>query len=419
MQLLQFTGYSGEAMQIIEHAQPYGFDSFPLPPGGSSGSGGGDSGGGDAGGSSGGAGGLGGFLGVAAEHFTTMINSGRSHGVTMSVADSRYRLLMKVAGEVAKYDDQTHQSHITRAGHVRSIPNAKHHRHQVMKQSDSVTPGPMGFGQTPWAYDVQNGNQVRNSHSYRHHDANLTVKQHPTEHSKHIITGDAIPPDGQGKSNIKHKVQLHVQNGHTLAVFGQNDSNYRHSTIHDDKNGITSNTMLSRALTATKSISHSAGTTHSISAQQTISQTAGTTHTVSGQSIVHDGPTNLNGNTTIEQDLNVSQNIQTASLGLTSDKRLKTKPRPFENALELALKVPVYRYNQHHGKVHKGKIKRSRKSVSTFGVIAQDLLAILPELVGGKEILTVQETKLGLLALAALQKMHCEMRRENAELRAH
>ncbi|MGH7224457.1 MAG: hypothetical protein ACRELF_14620, partial [Gemmataceae bacterium] len=45
-----------------------------------------------------------GALGTAAEHFTSQINSGRSHGVTSAVADRRVRLFNKQPGEVAMYD---------------------------------------------------------------------------------------------------------------------------------------------------------------------------------------------------------------------------------------------------------------------------------------------------------------------------
>lgn len=85
MQALQIRLLSGEAKDGVEHFEPYGFTSHPLS---------------------------------GAEHVTLFFGGDRSHGVTIVVADRRYRLNGLAGGEVALHDDLGHQVHLTRAGIV-------------------------------------------------------------------------------------------------------------------------------------------------------------------------------------------------------------------------------------------------------------------------------------------------------------
>jgi len=81
MQMLQLRLLSGEAKDGIEHFEPYGFTSNPQP---------------------------------GAEALTLFFGGDRSHGVTVIVADRRYRLTGLVKGEMAIHDDQGQKVHLKR-----------------------------------------------------------------------------------------------------------------------------------------------------------------------------------------------------------------------------------------------------------------------------------------------------------------
>jgi Bacteriophage Mu Gp45 spike protein/Chaperone of endosialidase len=388
MQELQFTGYSGEAQQIIEHAQPYGFDSVPLPPNGSDGSSGsGETTGGSIGGSNN-------FLGVAAEHFSTMVNSGRSHGVTMHVPDRRFRLFKKQPGEVAMYDHlgqwiyfRTMQQSGSGSGGSGSgggssgsmqgqlfhkVPNGFQHFVQVDQQSQqgsSGGSGGSGGGSSGGTTYGQDATQIPQPYAYHSIDKNSRTVSHP-QLVQHQVTS------GNGGSNAQAQ----------------------HSIVIKSGTGVTTTT------------------------QNAILETAQQTITNKAQTITHNGKTNLNGDTTIENNLQVSQNISTGSMGMASDRRIKSRFSLFENALTLAMQLSVCRFNVHHSSFRKGKLRVWRKGMrKSIGAIAQDVRRVFPEIVRGdedKEVLTVEESKFGLIAIAALQEFVLEARRENAELRA-
>ncbi|MCK9389759.1 MAG: phage baseplate assembly protein V [Sulfuritalea sp.] len=73
MQTLQIKLLSGEAKDDIEHIEPYGFTAHPK---------------------------------AGAEHVTLFLAGDRSHGITIVVADRRYRLTGLAEGEVAMYTDE-------------------------------------------------------------------------------------------------------------------------------------------------------------------------------------------------------------------------------------------------------------------------------------------------------------------------
>lgn len=85
MQTLQIKLLSGEAKDGIEHFEPYGYTSHPK---------------------------------AGAEHVTLFMGGDRSHGITIVVADRRYRLAGLAEGEVALHDDQGQKVHLTRSGIV-------------------------------------------------------------------------------------------------------------------------------------------------------------------------------------------------------------------------------------------------------------------------------------------------------------
>ncbi|HSH72337.1 MAG TPA: phage baseplate assembly protein [Methylophilaceae bacterium] len=89
MQALQLTLRGGEAKDGIEHFEAYGLTSCPHP---------------------------------GAEGITLFFNGDRSHGVTVVVADRRYRLQGLQTGEVALYDDLGQKVHLKREGILIDTP---------------------------------------------------------------------------------------------------------------------------------------------------------------------------------------------------------------------------------------------------------------------------------------------------------
>jgi phage baseplate assembly protein V len=85
MQTLQIKLLSGEVQDDVEHIEPYGFTAHPH---------------------------------AGAEHVTLFFGGNRSHGVTIMVADRRYRLQGLAEGEVALSDDLGQKIHLTRNGIV-------------------------------------------------------------------------------------------------------------------------------------------------------------------------------------------------------------------------------------------------------------------------------------------------------------
>lgn len=85
MRTLQIRMMAGETKDNVEHFEPYGFTSEPLP---------------------------------GAEHISAFFDGDRSHGITLVVADRRFRLRGLDAGEVAIFDDQGQRVHLTRTGIV-------------------------------------------------------------------------------------------------------------------------------------------------------------------------------------------------------------------------------------------------------------------------------------------------------------
>lgn len=85
MQALQVRLLADETLDGIEHFEPYGFTSRPLP---------------------------------GAEVLTLSVDGDRSHTIVIVAADRRYRMQAFEEGEVALYDDQGQSVHLTREGIV-------------------------------------------------------------------------------------------------------------------------------------------------------------------------------------------------------------------------------------------------------------------------------------------------------------
>lgn len=85
MQSLQLGLLAGERKDNVEHFEPFGFTSRPLP---------------------------------GAEHVTVFLDGDRSHGITLVVADRRYRLQGLEDGEAALHDAFGNKIHLKADGTV-------------------------------------------------------------------------------------------------------------------------------------------------------------------------------------------------------------------------------------------------------------------------------------------------------------
>lgn len=92
MQTLQLRLMADEAKDNVEHFEPFGFTSKPL---------------------------------AGAEHLTLFLDGDRSHGVTVVVADRRYRLTTLADGEVALHDAYGNKVHLKADGTLDVIAAAK------------------------------------------------------------------------------------------------------------------------------------------------------------------------------------------------------------------------------------------------------------------------------------------------------
>ena len=98
----------------VEHIQPYGLTSVPLPPSAD---------------------------GTGAEVVVYFIGGSRSGGVALQVGDRRYRLTGLEDGEVALYDDLGQMVHLTRTGIVIKAPLAEIGTGAVLTAANGVVTG--------------------------------------------------------------------------------------------------------------------------------------------------------------------------------------------------------------------------------------------------------------------------------------
>lgn len=92
MQSLQLRLMADETKDNVEHFEPFGFTSRPLP---------------------------------GAEHVTVFMDGDRSHGITVVVADRRYRLTGLQDGEAALHDAYGNKAHFKRDGTLDVVASAK------------------------------------------------------------------------------------------------------------------------------------------------------------------------------------------------------------------------------------------------------------------------------------------------------
>lgn len=92
MQTLQLRLMEGETKDGVEHFEPFGFTSKPLP---------------------------------GAEHVTVFVDGDRSHGITIVVADRRFRLQGLAEGEAALHDAFGNKIHLQADGTLAIVASAK------------------------------------------------------------------------------------------------------------------------------------------------------------------------------------------------------------------------------------------------------------------------------------------------------
>ncbi|MDO9235953.1 MAG: phage baseplate assembly protein V [Aquabacterium sp.] len=92
MQTLQLRLMAGEQKDDVEHFEPFGFTSRPLP---------------------------------GAEHVSLFFDGDRSHGVTLVVADRRYRLTGLAEGEAALHDAFGNKAHFKQDGTLDVVASTK------------------------------------------------------------------------------------------------------------------------------------------------------------------------------------------------------------------------------------------------------------------------------------------------------
>ena len=193
MQEVDIDGVFGERMTGIERMQPYGFSSniqpdqseSSSPTGASPGLGSGSTRKGQ---------------GHAAEGVVVFVNGDRSHPIVIQVDDRRYRIKGLQSGELALYDDQQQQVHITRNGIMASVPHDKSINWRVMPQQQQSKDGdadqPQSDGQDPQA--------TKQPYAWHSLDKNGYTINHPGQIVHNIV-------DDQG--NVKYSMTLNNSGG--------------------------------------------------------------------------------------------------------------------------------------------------------------------------------------------------------------
>lgn len=353
MQIIGFGLYSQEQQSQIEHAEPYGYSSYAnIQQGGGAGGGGGSSG----------------SLGDQAgpEHFTSEINSGRSHGVAMHVPDRRYRLKNKQPGEVSVYDWQGQWFYL-RAGSSSGssgsgggggssgsqqggqmfgkVPNSFSIKFQIDKDQQQGGSSSGSGGSSGGSQQLgQDASQIPEAYAYHQIDKNSRTVQHP--------------------QLIQHQVT-------------DSNGNPQHQVIIQTGQGITEKTQNNITHTAQQTITQTAQENINRTAQQNISDTA--------PQIAHNGNTNVTGN------LNVSQIIDAAGIGLTSDRRLKFQIAPATlDAIDVVMGVTVSEFCKFGMKLEQalpgGPIIGEDTLKRHLGFIAQDVIEKLPQAVNANDL---------------------------------
>lgn len=130
MQTLQIGLLAGERKDRVEHFEPFGFTSKPLP---------------------------------GAEHVTLFLDGDRSHGITVMVADRRYRLTTLVNGEAALHDAFGNKVHLKADGTLEVVASAAV---QIISPQVTITGNLLVNGTITGATDVVGGGKSLKGHTH-------------------------------------------------------------------------------------------------------------------------------------------------------------------------------------------------------------------------------------------------------------
>ncbi|MBR0693687.1 tail fiber domain-containing protein [Bradyrhizobium lablabi] len=145
----------------------------------------------------------------------------------------------------------------------------------------------------------------------------------------------------------------------------------------------------------------------------------GVTHT-SSQAVTTTAPQlPHNGNLLASDNLILTKVMTALSYVTTSDARLKSDIKDLPPVLDKAMKIKVKTFRKRFVRTNeRGEHSIHEDGVRSMGVIAQEYQKHFPELVHRTtDFLGVEESKIGIIALVALQEFVEEQRREIAELK--
>lgn len=199
MQQVDIEGVSGEKMTGIERFHQYGFVSNVQPEQQQT-----EQQGSGAGGLGSGSGATTG-KGKSAECVVLCVNGNRSHPIVIMVDDRRYRLQGLKSGEVALFDDQQQQVHITRDGVFASVPHDKTINWRIMPPDDGGSSRD-GSGGAQQQQDGQKPQATKKAYASHTLDKDGFTVNHPGKIVHNII-------DDQG--NVKYSMTLDNSGGFT------------------------------------------------------------------------------------------------------------------------------------------------------------------------------------------------------------
>lgn len=419
-------GFAGEQMETIEHMHQYGFTNVPVAPSG----------------------------GEGPDGMTIFMGSNRTHGIVLASADRRFRLNNLKEGDVALHDNKGHQIHIAAAdGITVSAPNSKKIHFQVMNSDALPQSGPLNQTAQAGKPAAPNSLLTKDEHT----------DTHPKQNTHQIINGNNPPPSGGdvssqlsgmvaqaqalvtaavglpgiqdigsqisgmgstiiaagGTSGIASAITSLGTSMSTAAMSGMSSiissltSQVSALTTMLNPTGALSQVLHTHVLDAIKGITHSVFQgQHSVTLGTSgIKVTSTSSVATTSPSIPHNGQVFNSDNThTTGSDF-------AAAFPVVSDISLKTNindhPSVLDDVMSLRLKTfDVKAVDWETGEVH------SNRSRASLGIPAQDVQKVFPLMVhdSGK-FLAVEESKYGLLAIAALQEFVSETREENARLR--
>ena len=116
---------------------------------------------------------------------------------------------------------------------------------------------------------------------------------------------------------------------------------------------------------------------------------------------------------TPSEKLEINGNAKATDFLLASDRRLKKNIKPLDT-LEKILQLEVVSFEWRENKINKGKGRKGKD----FGLIAQDVEKIIPEIVstGSDDYKSIGYSRLGVLAIDGVKELHYKMLKQAEEI---